>query len=65
MRKASPNDIPLLVDLMAEFYAEGGYDLNRARAAEAGGSYAHLIAIINGALRRRHSAFANRISRIR
>ena len=35
MKRASPNDIPLLVGLMAEFYAEGGYDLNRAHAAEA------------------------------
>jgi|GEM_PF-1609370 len=35
MRRASPNDIPLLVDLMAEFYAEAGYDLDRARAAGA------------------------------
>jgi hypothetical protein len=35
MRRASPNDIPLLVGLMAEFYAEGGYDLNHACAAGA------------------------------
>src|ERR1035438_7054850 len=35
MRRASPNDIPLLVGLMAEFYAETGYDLNHARAARA------------------------------
>jgi GNAT superfamily N-acetyltransferase len=35
MRRANPNDIPLLVGLMAEFYAEGGYDLNHARGAEA------------------------------
>ncbi len=35
MRRASSNDVPLLVGLMAEFYAEGGYDLNHARAAEA------------------------------
>ncbi|MGH9664397.1 MAG: GNAT family N-acetyltransferase [Bryobacteraceae bacterium] len=35
MRRASPNDIPLLVGLMAEFYAEAGYDLNHAHAAGA------------------------------
>jgi GNAT superfamily N-acetyltransferase len=35
MRRAAPNDIPLLVGLMGEFYAEAGYDLNHARAAEA------------------------------
>jgi GNAT superfamily N-acetyltransferase len=35
MRQASPDDIPLLVSLMAEFYAEGGYELNHARAAGA------------------------------
>jgi hypothetical protein len=35
MRRASSNDIPLLVGPMAEFYAEGAYDLNYARAAEA------------------------------
>ena len=35
MRRASSDDIPLLVDLMAEFYAEAGYDLSRTRAAEA------------------------------
>ena len=41
MRRASPNDIPLLVGLMAEFYAEGGYDLNHARAA---GAFAAILA---------------------
>jgi len=35
MRKASPEDIPRLVSLMAEFYAEGTYPLNSRRAAEA------------------------------
>lgn len=35
MRRASPNDVPLLVGLMAEFYAEGGYDLNHTAAAGA------------------------------
>ena len=34
MRKASPEDVLLLVGLMAEFYAEGDYPLNRRRAAE-------------------------------
>jgi hypothetical protein len=32
MRRASPDDVPLLVDLMAEFYAETGYELYRERA---------------------------------
>jgi GNAT superfamily N-acetyltransferase len=35
MRPASSSDIPLLVELMAQFYTEAGYDLNHARAAEA------------------------------
>jgi len=35
MRTASPADIPQLVALMAEFYAEADYPLNRVRAAEA------------------------------
>jgi ribosomal protein S18 acetylase RimI-like enzyme len=35
MRKASPQDVPRLVELMVEFYAEAGYPLNRQRAAEA------------------------------
>ena len=35
MRKALPNDIQRLVAFMAEFYAEGGYPLNRRRATEA------------------------------
>jgi GNAT superfamily N-acetyltransferase len=35
MRRAGPNDIPLLVGFMMEFYAEAGYDLNHSRAAEA------------------------------
>lgn len=29
MRRASLDDVPLLRDLMAEFYAESGYRLNR------------------------------------
>ncbi len=41
MRRANANDIALLVDLMAEFYAEAGYDLNHARAA---GAFATLLA---------------------
>jgi len=41
MRRASPNDIPLLTGLMAEFYAEGGYDLNHERAA---GAFAAVLA---------------------
>lgn len=35
MRRASVADIPLLVGLMAEFYAEAGYDLNHDRASAA------------------------------
>ena len=35
MRRASSIDIPLLVSLMADFYAEADYELNRTRAAEA------------------------------
>jgi GNAT superfamily N-acetyltransferase len=35
MRRAARDDIPLLVDLMAEFYAEAGYALNHAHAGEA------------------------------
>ena len=35
MRRATPGDIPLLVDLMAEFYAEADYALDRACAAGA------------------------------
>ncbi len=35
MREANTGDIPLLVDLMAEFYAEAGYELNRPVAAAA------------------------------
>jgi GNAT superfamily N-acetyltransferase len=41
MRQATATDIPLLVDLMAEFYAEAGYDLNQARA---GAAFAALVA---------------------
>ena len=32
MRRATSDDIPLLVDLMAEFYGEAGYRLDRDRA---------------------------------
>jgi GNAT superfamily N-acetyltransferase len=35
MRRASANDIPLLAGLMAEFYAEAGYELDHARAKAA------------------------------
>lgn len=35
MRQASRADISLLVDLMADFYAEGGYQLERERASNA------------------------------
>ncbi len=35
MRPASRDDIPLLVGLMDEFYAEAGYELDRERAANA------------------------------
>ncbi|QQS45155.1 MAG: GNAT family N-acetyltransferase [Acidobacteriota bacterium] len=35
MRRATVNDIPLLVDLMDEFYTEADYELNRLDAANA------------------------------
>ncbi len=35
MRIASREDISQLIALMAEFYAEANYSLNRVRAAEA------------------------------
>jgi len=35
LRNASQDDIPKLIALMAEFYAEADYPLNRVRAAEA------------------------------
>ena len=35
MRKASRTDLELLVSMMAEFYSESPYPLNRRRAAEA------------------------------
>ena len=41
MKTASPADIPQLVALMAEFYAEADYPLNRVRAA---GAFAALLA---------------------
>jgi GNAT superfamily N-acetyltransferase len=41
MRRASADDIPLLVGLMTEFYAEAGYELDRERAA---GAFAAVLA---------------------
>jgi len=35
MRRAKADDVPVLIDLMEEFYAEGGYKLDRERAGEA------------------------------
>ena len=35
MRRATSDDIPLLIDLMGDFYAEGDYELDRERAAQA------------------------------
>jgi GNAT superfamily N-acetyltransferase len=35
MKRASPNDVQQLVEMMDEFYAEGGYALNHQRATEA------------------------------
>jgi GNAT superfamily N-acetyltransferase len=35
MRKASPSDVPQLVAMMGEFYAESGFPLNHRRAADA------------------------------
>ena len=35
MRRADRTDVPFLLDLMDEFYVEGGYRLNRTRAATA------------------------------
>ena len=35
MRRANLSDVPLLVDFMAEFYAEANYNLDRTRATEA------------------------------
>ena len=35
MRLANRNDLSLLVGLMAEFYAQAGYDLDHERAASA------------------------------
>jgi GNAT superfamily N-acetyltransferase len=35
MRKAIQTDVPLLVEFMTQFYAEGGYDLNRPHATQA------------------------------
>ena len=41
MRRALPSDIPLLISLMTEFYAESGYELNRALVA---GAFAAILA---------------------
>ena len=41
MKKASPADLPQLITMMTEFYAEGGYPLNHRRAA---GAFAGLLA---------------------
>jgi hypothetical protein len=41
MRRATAPDIPLLVNLMSEFYGEAGYDLNHAHAEAA---FAALVA---------------------
>lgn len=41
MRRATRDDVPLLVGLMAEFYAEAGYELDRERAA---GAFAAMVA---------------------
>ena len=38
MRRATPADMSLLVDLMEVFYAESGFDLNRAHATQAFGA---------------------------
>jgi len=35
MRRATPGDIPLLLELMTEFYAEGGFRLDAERAGRA------------------------------
>lgn len=35
MRRATPEDVPTLVALMADFYAESGYELDRPLAASA------------------------------
>ena len=35
MRKASLTDVPLLVTMMAEFYADSPYTLNPRRATDA------------------------------
>lgn len=41
MRPANVNDIPILVELMTNFYAEAGYELEKARAA---GAFADILA---------------------
>jgi hypothetical protein len=38
MRQATTDDIPLLAGLMAELYAEAGYELDHARAKTAFGA---------------------------
>ncbi len=35
MRRAATNDVPLLVELMADLYAEAAFELNRERASKA------------------------------
>jgi GNAT superfamily N-acetyltransferase len=35
MRRALPNDLPVLIGLMSEFYAEAGYELNHTIAEKA------------------------------
>ena len=37
IRRTDPSDVELLVQLMAEFYSESGYDLDQDRAASAFG----------------------------
>lgn len=35
MRKATPSDLPLFLELMTEFYAESGYELERESTSKA------------------------------
>jgi len=39
MRLAQTDDLPMLLDLMADFYVESGYALDRAHAEEAVSRY--------------------------
>jgi GNAT superfamily N-acetyltransferase len=41
MRRATASDIPVLLDLMADFYAESGYEIDRERAT---GAFAAVLA---------------------